>query len=444
MVLAVLLAAGACKSVKPGYCEANSDCPAGEHCNLEWPDKFRCVGPPGVDGGDAGSPAGADTTVGCRGDGDCSGTTPICKSGACLGCGLATAAACAARDPSKAVCSPDGSCLECAASTDCYQDATKPVCVAGGCAGCGAGPAAWCTTRDPTRPACAPSGGCVECASSTDCIADPAKPICNLAANSCGPCQGDADCLAKGNGPGICMAHQDGRCASDAETIYVQFTPACTSDAILTAGTPSLPFCSMGPAVIALSMARRVVVVRGTVDGTSTIIQGIPSSSQVSIIGQNGGVLGPPTTHQPILHLTGGDVYFRDVTLKNSLDIGMVVDGGATLRLDGVTFDNDSGGGLLLDGAAFDIRNSVFTNNGPGTIGAVTWGGILVQGTSPPGPRNFAQVTIANNKQVGLSCSAAVSGSGIYAVGNAGGVDISPTCSVTTCPQVGAGCGAPP
>jgi hypothetical protein len=65
------------------------------------------------------------------------------------------------------------------------------------------------------------------------------------------------------------MAHQDRRCASDAETIYVQFTPACTSDSILTAGTPTVPFCNLSPAVIALSMARRVIVVRGTVGGTS-------------------------------------------------------------------------------------------------------------------------------------------------------------------------------
>jgi hypothetical protein len=155
-------------------------------------------------------------------------------------------------------------------------------------------------------------------------------------------------------------------------------------------------------------------------------------------------VLGPPTAHQPILHLTGGTVYFRDVTLKNSFDIGMVVDGSATLRLDGVTFDNDSKGGLLLDGAAFDIRNSVFTNNGPGTIGTAAWGGILVQGAAPPGPRSLAQVTITNNNQVGLSCSAAISGSGIYAAGNAGGIDVIPTCSVTICSQVGPRCGAPP
>jgi hypothetical protein len=124
--------------------------------------------------------------------------------------------------------------------------------------------------------------------------------------------------------------------------------------------------------------------------------------------------------------------------------MGMVVDGGATLRLDGVTFNNDSKGGLLLDGAAFDIRNSVFTNNGPGTIGAVAWGGILVQGAAPPGPRNLAQVTITNNMPFGLSCSAAISGSGIYAAGNTGGIDVIPTCAVTTCPQIGAGCGAPP
>jgi hypothetical protein len=191
-------------------------------------------------------------------------------------------------------------------------------------------------------------------------------------------------------------------------------------------------------------MARRVIVVRGTVGGTSIVIQGIPSSKQVSIIGQNDGLLGAPTTQQPILHLTGGDVYFRDVTLKNSLDMGMVVDGAAILRLDGVTFDNNSKGGLLLDGAAFDIRKSVFTNNGPGDLLGLTWGGLRIQGTTPPGPRSLAQVTIANNKQIGLSCSAAVSGSGIYAAGNAGGVEISPTCSVTTCAQVGPGCGAPP
>ena len=87
---------------------------------------------------------------------------------------------------------------------------------AGACDSARAEDGAACASRDSGRPLCGPSGACVECVSPTsaDCTANPAKPICDAASNTCVGCASDDQCVAKGVGPGICMSHQDGRCAS--------------------------------------------------------------------------------------------------------------------------------------------------------------------------------------------------------------------------------------
>ena len=238
------------------------------------------------------------------------------------------------------------------------------------------------------------------------------------------------------------MAHQDGRCATDAETIYVQNTAGCAS-ASPGGGTATTPYCSLTPAIMALDAAHRVIVIRGAVGGSTSTIQAVGATAPLSIVGQVDAVVAAPGP-QTILHVTGADVFIRGVAFKNSLDIGVTVDGGATIRLDTVTFDNNSKGGLLVDSSAFDIRNSLFTNNGPGDLLGLAWGGLRLQGLSSSGPQTLAQVTITGNKQVGLSCSSSISGTGVYAASNAGGVDISPTCGVTSCSLAGAGCGATP
>ena len=78
--------------------------------------------------------------------------------------------------------------------------------------------------------------------------------------------------------------------------------------------------------------------------------------------------------------------------------------GSLTLRLDRVTVDSCRGGGVLLDGAAFDIRNTTITNNGPGQAGATAWGGILVNALPATGPAKLSRVTAMDNKQVGIAC----------------------------------------
>jgi hypothetical protein len=48
--------------------------------------------------------------------------------------------------------------------------------------------------------------------------------------------------------------------------------------------------------------------------------------------------------------------------------------------MDTCAVTNNPGGGILLNGAAFDIKNTTVTGNGPATFGGATaWGGILVK-----------------------------------------------------------------
>jgi hypothetical protein len=109
---------------------------------------------------------------------------------------------------------------------------------------------------------------------------------------------------------------------------------------------------------------------------------------------------------------------------------------------------DNPGGGILLNGAAFDIKNTTVTGNGPGTspVSGAAYGGIRIDTLPASGPTALNLLTIQNNKQVGLSCPGSGAGAGpitaVLASGNAGG-DIGPTCGFTSCgSDGGATCGA--
>lgn len=134
------------------------------------------------------------------------------------------------------------------------------------------------------------------------------------------------------------------------------------------------------------------------------------------------------------------ELFGRDVFVRSSEQEGVIVQNGATLRLDHVTVDSNRRGGILLDGASFDIRNSTITNNGPSSD--LTWGGIRVQSLPISGVTEVHRVTIVDNKAPGLSCAAVIQGDGVLASGNSTG-DIAATCGITACSPAGPACGAP-
>jgi hypothetical protein len=390
-ILSVLgLIAGCSESkLRAGYCERDTDCPSGQACVLEGAATFTCAA------SDGGLP-----------DGDASEVAP-----------------------------------ECTTSSQC--PAEKPICDMQTCRACDsarAGDGAACAARDSARPFCGPGGTCVECVSPTsaDCTANPAKPICDLASNTCAACASDAQCAAKGVGPRVCMSHQDGRCASDSEVIYVENKGGCASSAITPmAGTAGTPFCGPQIAVDALTPARRLLLVSGPVAGFQWNAAG---ASPISLIGRaNAAIVGGL---QAGISISGaGELYARDIIIRRSDAAGIAAQSGAVVRLDHVTVDSNGGGGILIDGAAFDVRNTTITSNGPGQSGATTWGGMLATNVLASGPANLELVTFRSNNPVGLSCSAPVSGTGVLATDNTS-INIATACGITPCSPAGPTCGA--
>ena len=236
------------------------------------------------------------------------------------------------------------------------------------------------------------------------------------------------------------MSHQDGRCASPGETIYVENQSACSDTTGTAGGTSARPFCSLQPAVAAVAAAgtaRDLVVVRGSVNGAASAFQ--TSAPPISIVGQMSGLIGGVN---PAIHVAKGDLFARDLTLTTVSSVGCQADAGATVRLDRVLVTGNASGGILLDGAAFVITNTTVTNNGPGDLGFF-WGGIRAQNIPVGGPAQLTNLTVRNNNQQGISCSAVVVGTSVLATNNVGG-DISPTCGFMSCPAAGPTCGATP
>jgi hypothetical protein len=367
---------------------------------------------------EVGSDAAVDTRVAdapgsCASDEDCASPAPFCFDHRCVAC--RTSAECQGGTP---ICAGSHACVSCALAD----------------AGC---PAA--------LPACEPvSGRCVACASNDDCTVA-TRPICDTKTYVCAACASDEQCAAAG--PAVCMAHLDGHCATDAETIYVGGTGAVAcSDTAANAGSARTPYCSAQNGVLAArNRSRPLVVLTGALAGG---FSGVVFSSPLTVVGKDA-VLTPAAASDGI-GLTEGELYLRAVKVVGStadrtrIGISAVASSGATLALhmDGCTVADNPGGGILLDGAAFDIRDTAITGNGPGqTSDGVTFGGIRVDRLAAAGPASLTRVTISDNLAPGLSCAASIQGSSVLASGNVP-LDILDSCGVVPCSPAGPACGA--
>jgi hypothetical protein len=218
------------------------------------------------------------------------------------------------------------------------------------------------------------------------------------------------------------MDHQDGRCASDAETVVA------TSAATLPTSIPT---------------GKRLVIIRGSVSGT--VAWTLSGSPQVTIIGQNTGVLNGNGSTSATMHLTGGDFYMRDLSITGGSP-GLWADSGAIARLDHVSVSNNTAGGILLDGAAFDIKNTSINGNGANIAGTSPFGGVLIQNTPSGGPKALSFSTINTNKMVGVVCGTGASltpaPSTVLVSGNDVG-QVGGTCGFFSCGAASSSCGAP-
>jgi len=413
-----LVLALSCKNSK--YCDTSSPtCPSGMTCDTVM---HACV-------------SGAGGTGGVGGAGGVGGHAGSGGGGGRFSC-LTTP--CSGNDGS--VCDPDaGICVECLKDTNCTEP-TRRICENKKCGGCSS--ASQCAALDAGTSFCSSdSGACVECRVSSDCTHDATKPICN-ASGTCVPCTTDSQCVAKASsGPGVCMFHQDGHCATDAETVYVEpSSSTCLPSAVSAGGTASMPFCHLSDAVTSAG-SRQLIVLRGDSIAGGVTIQG---GLKMSLVGQSAtgaGGAGQATVTagagQNGLHITGADVYVRAVQISGTSTtaaIGIVADGSATIRLDGVTIQNMPQGGLRVTASSgYDVINSIFAGNG-GTRddGNRFVGGVWID--TPPSNQvsRFAFNTVVGNKRDGVTCAAmSQTIDGSLLAGNFSGVADNTGCTLT-------------
>jgi hypothetical protein len=201
---------------------------------------------------------------------------------------------------------------------------------------------------------------------------------------------------------------------------------------------------------LAKTSSKPVVVVRGALSAGSAVIS---VTSPLTIVGKSGAtVTATAAASADCITITSGEIYLRNMTIqgtaspKTGIGINAGTGGGnaVTLHVDTCAVTNNPGGGILLNGAAFDIKNTTVTDNGPNAV-STQWGGIYVQSLPSVGPSSLSLVSIETNNGGGLTCSASTSiqGTGILSTGNINTVaQVSPACNVSACTATGTTCGA--
>lgn len=375
-----------CGTGKPCTDPSKPVCASGKCAPCSAEERF-CMGRPNTP---FCGPAGA--CVACMTNGDCkTATTPICSAdGTCVACTAETKMKCPA---GKQLCDMEGRCVECIGHGDCKVDPTKPICHQGSCTKCNAMVSALsCGAGLPA--VCAPTGACVDCVDSKrDCL--DTKPICGPD-NKCRTCATDAECVSRdGANPGVCMSHDDGRCATDAETVYVQAdTPNCAGD-----GTAKLPFCNPQEAMKVLTDVRRVMVLRGPQD-LSAWMADTKGAKPISVIGQNGARVNVGSNG---VKLHSGHHYLRGLTFHRGSLTGLTTGPDSNVTLDRCTIVDNLRGGLDL-GGAFEITNTLIANNGALTDPAPS-GGVLVQNPTAGRKRVFRHNTVSENEAAAIHCT---------------------------------------
>jgi hypothetical protein len=247
------------------------------------------------------------------------------------------------------------------------------------------------------------------------------------------------------------MSQSDGHCATDAETIYVGTLGSATCNES-NAGTAQSPVCSLqnGVGLARSGSTKPVVAIRGTLAAGST---NIAVTAPLTIVGKNSAVLTPAATGADVIDITSGEIYLRNLSIQGTASpkTGMGINASptsgnaVTLHMRDCRVTSNPGGGVFLNGAAFDIENSMITGNGAGqTTGGLVWGGIRVDSLPSSGPTILGLVTVQNNNAVGISCSGTITGTGVLASGNTS-ADIANSCGFTSCTPAldgGTGCGA--
>jgi hypothetical protein len=261
-----------------------------------------------------------------------------------------------------------------------------------------------------------PDGGGAPCASTMDCMS---PSVCDTVSQHCVQCVAEQPGTCGGATPSCgsdhvchgCIAHADctsqtclpdGTCAAEADVAYVDArasdTPVCTR------AMPCLRIAA------ALLTGRHYIKLHGTIDEGVTVETGYA----VTFLADPGAVLTRSTSGGPVLLVRGNatavaiyDLAIADAVNAATIGIVMPSSSSPSLSLTRTTISNNPGGGIsasggslavtrsivernrgggvtVLQGARFDITNTIFFANG--SPGSPT-GAVAIATAAAPGNR---------------------------------------------------------
>jgi len=352
------------------------------------------------DGGEAG-----DTSIdltpeakpACTIDGDCAadgGVLLACdKSGTeakCVQC--VEAKHCT--DPKKPACDIKvHQCVECVGTgTECTADSKKSVCNVA-------------------------AQQCVECIDDTKCTGT--KPICDAAQKSCRSCAADAECK---DAPGICVDF-DGHCATNGQVVFLDRGGTC--DPLQS------KYCTAASAVAALTAQKPILLISGAMAVGALDLSGA-APDPVLIVGKAGTSVGAGSGDNAGVRIAGvRKAWVRDLKISGGT-VGVLADQGSELHLTRCTIVGNMAGGILTNGASFDITNTIVAGNDQGDpMGGVVWAGVRLGDLPTGGKSRFENNTVVDNKQVGISCETPYDVTTNILHGNVGGESVN--CGAAAC-----------
>jgi hypothetical protein len=245
----------------------------------------------------------------------------------------------------------------------------------------------------------------------------------------------------------------DGHCAASAEVIFVESVAGGCSGAD---GTSGKPYCAPNDAVSVVTAVRRVILIRGAVAGVTLATIGkspilIGRKNAVGDVGSVGAIGGTA------VEIDSDNVLVRDLTVGAGLSkgaIGILVKGtstaasllrvtaslgtglgvdvepGASLTTDRCLVQNNSEGGILVNGASYNIQNSIIAGNAFGvtfSASAVSTGSKFIFNTIADNAGNATSCDPNNGQSIGQSI---VSGSNAFCTLN-DSITMAPTFSST-------------
>jgi len=304
----------------------------------------------------------------------------------------------------------------------CQADGGAPVCDTnlGVCVGCREN-----TDCHGMTPLCDKMGTkqCVQCLLSSDCSGNPNAPICD--GKTCRGCRSDSECTNVG--PEVCMSHLDGHCATDDETVYVSNDVAlgaasqCKNGDPLS-GSPTVPFCESQLAIDAAmrdpnpgsdagtgadagprpARLKTLVVMRGHDPMAYWALDA--GTRTFTVVGKAGAWISPGT-HDGVT-LASGTLYLRDLRIgMANPGVGIRATGGKLIA-DRLLVDNNSLGGIFLDGVSFAITNSIVAANGQSqNANNATWSGIIVDNIPTSALASLVNNTLVGNRTGAVVCA---------------------------------------